>query len=187
MLKESKIDDILTSPNMLPPPPPPLPQEENNTSETRAIATQGLSPARPRPSALGRRGGRSARRGGGKRYSRDSVGVRQQCDDECEQQRRAAGARPERAHGARVECGRPGWRARRTAALPPSATARARAPPRPAPRPPPSIAPPRYFAVRPEGGDTSFSPSAHLWHVSILRIVKMLEVYIYNGMNKSTA
>ncbi|CAB3244801.1 unnamed protein product [Arctia plantaginis] len=128
---------------MLPPPPPPLPQEENNTSETRAIATQGLSPARPRPSALGRRGGRSARRGGGKRYSRDSVGVRQQCDDECEQQRRAAGARPERAHGARVECGRPGWRARRTAALPPSATARARAPPRPAPRPPPSIAPPR--------------------------------------------
>lgn len=33
-------------------------------------------------------------------YSRDSVGVRQQCSGEREQQRRAAGARPERAHGA---------------------------------------------------------------------------------------
>lgn len=148
---------------MLPPPPPPLPQEENNTSQNMSTVRRPAAAPPAHARACGERRGRGAERQA-VRYSRDSVGVRQQCGGEREQQRRAAGARPERAHGARVECGRPGGRARRTAAAerapPPARRAprrplRARPGPRSIARRPAS----RHTTRRPADGDTSDAPA----------------------------
>lgn len=70
MLKESKIEDILTSPNMLPPPPPPLPQEENDTCQRvlrSSSARLAASSTHATRSACGNRAAASANSSGARR------------------------------------------------------------------------------------------------------------------------